>query len=64
MRSVRLGHTFDAITCVGFALSYLHTVDDIRAAFTTFAAHAHIGTVLLLQLPIAPPALARVSWIS
>lgn len=55
LRTVRLGHTVDVITCLGLALSYLHTNAELRQAFTTFAAHAHPGTVLILVTPIAPP---------
>ncbi|WP_368860553.1 trans-aconitate 2-methyltransferase [Amycolatopsis magusensis] len=57
LRTVRLGRTFDMILCLGNSLAYLHDNDDIRAAFTTFAAHAHPGTVLIIitRSPPAPP---------
>ncbi|MFI6030769.1 class I SAM-dependent methyltransferase [Amycolatopsis magusensis] len=56
LRTVRLGRTFDTILCLGNSLAYVHDNDDIRAAFTTFAAHAHPGTVLIIITQIAPSA--------
>ncbi|WP_171163453.1 bifunctional 2-polyprenyl-6-hydroxyphenol methylase/3-demethylubiquinol 3-O-methyltransferase UbiG [Streptomyces sp. I05A-00742] len=53
MRSLRLGRTFDAITCLGWALSNLHTNDDIARSVTTFATHARRGTLLFLHVPNA-----------
>lgn len=55
MRKVRLGHTFDLITCLGNSLSYLHTDAELDAAAATFAAHAHLGTVLIINTLTAPP---------
>ncbi|KWX01025.1 hypothetical protein TH66_11150 [Carbonactinospora thermoautotrophica] len=54
MRDLRLDRTFDTITCLGFTLAYLHTTPELRSAFATFAAHAHPGTLLVLQTPVAP----------
>ncbi|MFE5565088.1 class I SAM-dependent methyltransferase [Amycolatopsis japonica] len=54
LRTVRLGTTFDVITCLGNTLAYLHHNNDIQAAFTTFAAHAHPGTLLAIVTQIAP----------
>jgi SAM-dependent methyltransferase len=53
-RTIRLGRTFDAITCVGLTLAYLHTTDDFDAAIATLAAHAHAGTVIVLQTLTEP----------
>ena len=47
MRTVRLGRTFDMVTCLGNALSYALTDRDLAATMTTFAAHAHGGTLLV-----------------
>ncbi|UJW28734.1 class I SAM-dependent methyltransferase [Saccharothrix sp. AJ9571] len=58
LRTVRLGRTFDTILCLGNSLAYLLHNDDIRAAFTTFAAHAHPGTVLIIITQIAPSAIS------
>ena len=49
MRTARLGRTFDAVTCFGNAISYLLADDDLRGGVATFAAHAHPGTLLLLD---------------
>jgi SAM-dependent methyltransferase len=49
MRSVRLGRTFDAITCMGIAIANLHADDDLTKAIATFAAHCEVGTVLVLE---------------
>ena len=53
MRHFRLGRTFQAISCVGWALCNLHTTTDLDAAMATFAAHSEPGTLLLLHLPNA-----------
>jgi len=49
MRSVRIGRTFAAITCMGIAISNLHADDDLDMAFETFAAHSKAGTLLVLE---------------
>lgn len=61
VRTFRLGQTVDLILCVGNVLGYLHANADQHAAFTTFAAHAHPGNLLVLYLPVAPslPALTQ-----
>lgn len=50
MRTVRLEFTFDAILCMGSALMYALTNEDLAATFATFAAHAHPGTLLVLDI--------------
>ncbi len=50
MRAVRLGRTFDVVTCFGNALSYALTDADLRRTVETFAAHAHAGTLLLVDV--------------
>jgi SAM-dependent methyltransferase len=55
LRTVRLGRTFDLITCLGNVLAYLHTDTEIAAAAATFAAHAHPGTVLAVHTLTTPP---------
>lgn len=54
MRTVRLGQSFDIITCLGSALAYLPDNADLTAAFETFAAHAHPGTLLVICTQLAP----------
>ncbi|WP_328617218.1 class I SAM-dependent methyltransferase [Amycolatopsis sp. NBC_00355] len=54
VRSWRLGRTVDVITALGNLLSYLHDNTDLQQAFDTFATHAHPGTLLILDTPIAP----------
>ena len=49
MRTVRLGRTFDVITCFGNALSYALTDGDLAQVAATFAAHAHAGTLLMVD---------------
>lgn len=51
MRHLRLGRTFDVITCLGWVMANLHTIDDLNQAMAAFAAHAHPGTLLILHLP-------------
>jgi len=50
MRTVRLGRTFDVAICLGNALSYMLEDADLEKAITTFATHAHPGTLLILDL--------------
>lgn len=45
MRAVRLGRTFDLVTCLGNALTDDALVETLR----TFAAHAHAGTLLVVD---------------
>ena len=47
MRTVRLGRTFDLLTCLGNALSYALTDQDLADTMSTFAAHARVGTLLV-----------------
>ncbi|MDT0405767.1 class I SAM-dependent methyltransferase [Streptomyces edwardsiae] len=54
MRTIRLDHTADVLTCLGNSLSYVHDSQDIRAVFRTFAAHARPGTLLVLCCSVAP----------
>jgi hypothetical protein len=47
MRTVRLGRTFRAVI-IHDAVDYMLTEDDLRAAFTTAAAHLEAGGVLIV----------------
>ena len=47
MRTLRLGRTFDVVF-IHDAISYLTTVDDLRAAIETAAAHVRLGGVVIL----------------
>lgn len=49
MRTVRLGRTFDLVTCLGNTLSYALTDHDLADTVSTFAAHAHGGTLLVVD---------------
>ena len=49
MRTIRLGRTFDLVTCLGNALSYALTDHDLTETVRTFAAHAHGGTLLVVD---------------
>ncbi|HEV8532151.1 MAG TPA: class I SAM-dependent methyltransferase [Methylomirabilota bacterium] len=50
MRTVRLGRTFDAVICLGNALSYLLTDEELAQGVATFDAHARPGSLLVLDL--------------
>jgi SAM-dependent methyltransferase len=50
MRTIRLGRTFDVVTCFGNALSYALTDSDLGGTIETFAAHAHTGTLLIVDV--------------
>lgn len=50
MSTLRLGRTFDVIMSMGSALMYALTNADVARAFDTFVAHAHTGTLLILDI--------------
>ena len=50
MRAVRLGRTFDVVTCFGNVLSYALTNDDLVRTVETFAAHANAGSLLIVDV--------------
>ncbi|MEV3856101.1 class I SAM-dependent methyltransferase [Streptomyces sp. NPDC050095] len=54
MRTYRLGHRVDVVTCLGNSLAYVHDSDAVRDVFTTFAVHALPGTLLVICSPVAP----------
>ena len=49
LRDVRLGTTFDVITCLGWVIENVHSCDDVSRAMATFAAHARPGTLLVFD---------------
>ncbi|MFI5714124.1 class I SAM-dependent methyltransferase, partial [Kribbella sp. NPDC051620] len=49
LRSVRLGRTFDLVTCLGNSLAYLRTDQELGQAAETFAAHVRPGGVLVVM---------------
>jgi SAM-dependent methyltransferase len=49
MRTLRLERTFDLVTCLGNALSYALSDDALTDTVSTFAAHAHGGTLLIVD---------------
>lgn len=50
MRSVRLGRTFDVIMCMESGFMYARSSEDVAEVLETFAAHAHTGTLLILDV--------------
>lgn len=50
MRAIRLGRTFDVVTCLGNALSYALTDADLGRTAETFEAHAHAGSLLIVDV--------------
>ncbi|MGW0559612.1 methyltransferase domain-containing protein [Streptomyces sp. NPDC003016] len=54
MRTVRLGKRMDAVTCLGNSLAYVHDNQSIGRVFSTFAAHARAGGILVLCSPVWP----------
>jgi SAM-dependent methyltransferase len=50
MRRARLGRVFDLVTSFGNALSYALTDADLADTIDTYAAHAHAGTLLILDV--------------
>ena len=50
MSTLRLGRTFDVIMSMGSALMYALTNAGVTRALDTFVAHAHTGTLLILDI--------------
>jgi SAM-dependent methyltransferase len=50
MRSIRLEKTFDVIQCLGSALMYALSNQDVDATLDTFVAHAHEGSLLIIDV--------------
>ncbi|MEG4810436.1 class I SAM-dependent methyltransferase [Microcoleus sp. F8-D3] len=50
MRTFRLERNFEAILCLGWAITYALTNEDIGKTLQTFAAHAQKGSLLVLEL--------------
>jgi SAM-dependent methyltransferase len=50
MRTVRLGRVFDVIMSMGSALMYALSDTDVDLVFKTFTAHAHPGTLLIIDI--------------
>lgn len=50
MRTLRLGRTFEAIMCFGWAIANVHSNDEVDLVMATLAAHSTTGTLLLLEL--------------
>ena len=49
MRTIRLRRTFDLVTCLGNVLSYALCDRDLIDTVSTFATHAHAGTLLVVD---------------
>ena len=50
MRALRLQRCFDVILCMGSALMYALTNEEVDQVLDTFVLHAHSGTLLILDL--------------
>lgn len=50
MRSIRLGRTFDVLQCLGSTFMYALSNQDVDATLDTFAAHAHQGSLLIIDI--------------
>jgi len=50
MLTVRLNRTFDVIMCMGSTFMYALTNEDVSRVLHTFRAHAHPGTLLILDI--------------
>ena len=50
MRTLRLQRSFDVILCMGSALMYALTNEEVDQVLHTFVLHAHPGTLLILDL--------------
>ena len=59
MRTLDLARTLDAILCLGSVIMHALTPDDVDATFESLARHAHVGTLLLLDMDNVPAMLAK-----
>lgn len=50
VRDLRLGQTYDVITCLGWVLENVHSLEDISRSMETFAVHAKPGTLLVFDV--------------
>ncbi|MEU6714642.1 class I SAM-dependent methyltransferase [Nonomuraea sp. NPDC046802] len=49
MRTFDLGRTFDAVTCLGFAVGYMTSQDELDTAISRMAAHLSRDGVLIVE---------------
>jgi SAM-dependent methyltransferase len=54
MRTLELGKTFDAVTCLFSSIGYMHDPGELRAAIARLAAHVAPGGVLILDGWVRP----------
>jgi SAM-dependent methyltransferase len=54
MRTLDLGKTFDAVTCLFSSIGYMHDPGELRAAIARLAAHVAPGGVLILDGWVRP----------
>jgi len=50
MGTLRLDRTFDVVLCLGWALMYALTNEEVDRALGTFAAHCHEGSLLIIDI--------------
>ena len=54
MRSFALGRRFDVVTCLFSSIAYMTTVEDLRAATATMAAHLEPAGCSLVEPFLGP----------
>jgi SAM-dependent methyltransferase len=54
MRTLDLGKTFDAVTCLFSSIGYMHDPGELRAAVARLAAHVAPGGVLIIDGWVRP----------
>lgn len=54
MRTLDLGRTFDAVTCLFSSIGYMHDPEELQAAVARLAAHVAPGGVLILDGWVRP----------
>jgi len=62
MRTLDLGKTFDAVTCLFSSIGYMHDPGELRAAVARLAAHVAPGGVLILDGWVRPDQLPPEQW--
>jgi SAM-dependent methyltransferase len=54
MRTLDLGRQFDAVTCLFSSIGYMHSIEDLNAAFAAMARHLNVGGVLVVDGWVRP----------
>lgn len=49
LRNIRVGRTFDLVTCLGSCLNYMLTNEELSQAIESLKAHCHPGSLIVIE---------------